>query len=181
MRLFYSAVFLLSLVGSLALHAAPGPIAGVDLRDGKTLRFDLSAPTTVVAFISARCPCSMSHEALLRDTAKEFPEVSFVAVHSNSDENTNEAKKHFAEAKFSFPVISDPQSKIAEAWGALKTPHLFIVGKGAKLLYVGGFTESHVGTKAQHNYLKEALLQISSGKEPDPAQRRALGCAIRRP
>lgn len=177
MRFLTALVFMLS----LGLQAAPGPIAGPDLRDGKTVKIDLSAPATVVAFISARCPCSMSHEALLRETAKEFPEISFVAVHSNSDENVVEAKKHFIEAKFSFPVISDPQSKIAEAWGALKTPHLFIVGKSAKLLYAGGFTESHVGTKAQHNYLKEALLQIRSGKTPEPAQRRALGCMIRRP
>lgn len=136
---------------------------------------------TVVTFLSARCPCSRSHEAELKRLHGVFSGtgIEFVGVHSNQDETSVETKKHFRAAALPFPIISDQGAKLADAFRALKTPHVFIV-KGGEVVFQGGVDDSADGTQAKKHFLEEALTALKSGKPLETTRVRALGCAIRR-
>ncbi|MBC7690623.1 MAG: redoxin domain-containing protein [Methylotenera sp.] len=172
-----------------ALAAVPTQVSGADVLTGRTIetRTTDSQKGTVVVFLSANCPCSASHEIVLKTLFKEYSSQGFrfIGVHSNTDESsTAEAiertRSHFTESALPFPIIQDVSAKIANDWSALKTPHVFVVNPQGELLYQGGVDDSHSSADAKKKYLKEALSAIQSGKKPEVALTRSLGCAIKR-
>lgn len=135
---------------------------------------------TAYVFLSARCPCSAAHEPALAELAKKHPEFEFVGVHSNADEPEAESREHFAKAGLPFRVVEDSGSKLANRFGALKTPHVFVVDAKDQILYQGGVDDSQHPASANRRYLDEALTALKAGKKPAEARTRALGCVIRR-
>lgn len=131
-------------------------------------------------FLSAKCPCSISHEETLKDLAQEFKDFAFVGVHSNVDEDPEMAQKHFAEAKLPFKVIEDSQAKLANLYKANKTPHAFVVSPKGEILYRGGVTDSKNAGMARTYFLKEALTDIQNGRAVRRSEGRTLGCTISR-
>lgn len=181
----YSLCFWALLVAVLhpsASACVPGLLKGTNLRSGEPIQVDPSKAkrATVVVFLSARCPCSRAHEIALGELSKGFPDFDFVAVHSNSNEPLGEAQIHFEKAPFAFPVIRDEDAALANAFGALKTPHAFIVGRAQECLFNGGVDDSRDSTRASQHYLRDALALLQQGREPTMKVVRTLGCVIQR-
>jgi peroxiredoxin len=171
-----------------AAWAAPNPtttLAGPTVLGGEAVTVDpaKAAKGTVVVFLSARCPCSASHELALKELAREYEAKGFrfVGIHSNADEAEELTRKHFAEAGLPFPVLADGQSRLADAFGALKTPHAYLLSPKGEILFQGGVDDSHIAAASRQPYLRNALAAVAAGRAPDPAEVRTLGCAIKRP
>ncbi|MGE9744104.1 thioredoxin family protein [Bdellovibrio bacteriovorus] len=156
-------------------------LSGIDVLTNETKTFTMeNHKATVIVFLSAKCPCSASHENLLKDLAQQYKDFQFVGIHSNSDETLEETQKHFREAHLLLPVIRDSRSQWANKLGALKTPHAFVLSPTGEMLYHGGVTDSHVGPSAKKHFLKEVLEDLHAGKPPRHKEGRALGCYIQR-
>ncbi len=171
------------LVQSISFAATPLlQVEGADVVNGKSIKIDTKAATrgTVLVFLSAKCPCSASHEELLNKLSAEYKDFTFVAIHSNADENAVDTKTHFEATHLSFPIIQDHKNAWANQLGALKTPHAFVLNNQGEIIYQGGVTDSHVGPSAKKQFLKDALEDIRSGKTPRLKEGRALGCFIQR-
>lgn len=138
--------------------------------------------TRVWIFLSSKCPCSHSHLDKLKKAFQEFSEsnMEFFGVHSNQDEDPSEARSYFKKAHLEFPVFHDPGARLANFFGALKTPHVFIESPSQKILYEGGIDNSKQAPTTQENYLQDALVEIRSGHEVTRPRTRTLGCAISR-
>jgi hypothetical protein len=163
----------------------PARFAGSDLVTGKPVSLELGtgAKATVVVFLSARCPCSASHERKLAELYAEFAPrgFQFLGLHSNADEKPELTARHFPESHLPFPVLEDPGAREADRFGALKTPHAFVLGPRGDVLYQGGVDDSHVAQESKRQFLKEALAAIAEGRKPERKEARALGCVIARP
>lgn len=177
-----SAAFFALGIGIVASAAPVAPdLQGLDLRTGQSFRAESpGVKGTVVVFLSSKCPCSRSHEPVLSRLAAEFPEFRFVGVHSNADEPTSDARTHFEKSGLSFPVLQDDGTRIADHFGATKTPHAFVIDTAGKQRYRGGVDDSHSAEAARTHYLKLALSALQAGREPERTEARTLGCAIRR-
>lgn len=145
-----------------------------------TVSFTKGPKATVIVFLSAKCPCSASHEEMLKEYSKNHPSIQFVGIHSNADETAEETQKHFQTSQLPFPVLADRGSHWANHWGALKTPHVFVVSKEGTILYQGGVTDSHVGPSAKKHFLKEVLEDLENNRPSRHKEGRALGCYIAR-
>jgi hypothetical protein len=150
-----------------------------------------STEVVVYAFVSARCPCSQAHEPVLKTLAQEFSgaasrsKVQFIGVHSNANETEAEGVNRWktppSALTLGFPVFRDAELKWADAFGAVKTPHVFVVDvKTKKLLYQGGVDDSSHPENAKHHFLKNVLQELSQGKTPEFRETRVLGCRIDR-
>ncbi|WP_413584442.1 redoxin domain-containing protein [Bdellovibrio sp. HCB274] len=172
------------LLTSLDLWAAKQftSVDGTDVLTSKFLHLETKAAKkgTVVVFLSAKCPCSASHETLLKNLAEEFKDFNFVGVHSNTDENAELTKTHFTQANLPFPVIQDSKSRLANEFEALKTPHAYLLSPEGEILYSGGVTDSNVGPSAKKHFLKEAIEDTQAGKAVRKKEGRAVGCYIQR-
>jgi hypothetical protein len=162
--------------------AAFPQFSGLDLATGHNtaVAVPAGAKALAVVFLSAKCPCSRSHEPVLADLARRHPGIAFAGVHSNQDEALSAARTHFAEAGLPFPVLQDERDAWADRYGALKTPHLFLISPSGEILYRGGVDDSRHAERASQHYLADALDAVEAGRRPAVTESRALGCVIRR-
>lgn len=180
-------IFALSFGALLAISLVSPPClalvrTGKDLLTGREVRFPSKVDRTpVLVFLSARCPCSRSHEPELKRLHARFSAAGFefIGVHSNQDETLAESKKHFKEVALPFPVIEDRGAKLADEFRALKTPHAFVL-KGSDVVFQGGVDDSADGARAKKHFLEDALILLQQGKPLEVSRARALGCAIQR-
>lgn len=146
----------------------------------KTIIFQTAEIATVVVFLSATCPCSDSHIPYLKKLKEEFPKINFLAIHSNVDEDQKVTEDYFKKVNLPFDVIQDDNAKLADAFKAYKTPHAFIISNKNKVLYEGGVTSSAKAHTASHFHLRDALEDLTEGREIKVKEVRTLGCAISR-
>lgn len=162
----------------------PAVISGEDLLTGNQAQVEISKAklATVIAFVSSRCPCSSSHELELKRLAALHGQsgVQFFGINSNQDEKVEYSRDHFKESAFGFPVIRDPGARIADQFGALKTPHVYVLGPTGEVLYQGGVDDAHNQKESRRHYLADALQSIVEGRKPEPSRTRTLGCLISR-
>ncbi len=156
-------------------------LKGRDLISSEPISLQVkSGSPTVVVFLSAKCPCSNSHVELLNQLKREFPSFGFVGVHSNQNEDLDLSRSYFNKDRFTFAVVHDEGTKIADALGALKTPHVFVFDEKGSLKYQGGISNSSDVNKATQIFLRKALASLKKGEDPDPSEIQALGCYISR-
>lgn len=168
-----------SLCSTLAF-GAPFSLKGRDLMSSQTLEMTARSRGLVLVFLSSTCPCSDSHVEELAKLSKDFPDLSFYAVHSNQDEPTAAAKLYFEGKKLPFPVIQDDHAVLADRYKAFKTPHVFVLDPKGEILYRGGVSDSAHFARAHTNYLREALLDIQNQRTVKTPEGRTLGCMISR-
>ena len=174
-------IILLAVSAFSSLAGAAEPLAGQQLLNQEKVSVIFpTAKKTVLIFMSAQCPCSGSHEPLVKDLATRFKNFQFFIVHSNANETLKETQEHFKQAALGITVIQDNKTQWADRFGALKTPHSFVLNEAGEVIYQGGVTDSHVGPQAKNKYLEEVLQDLTDGKKPRRSEGRALGCYIQR-
>src|SRR6266404_6894748 len=80
-------------------------------------------------------------------------------------------------------VLLDPQSKIARAYGATVTPHMYIIDASGMLVYKGGIdsipsADTDDIAKAKQ-YVRVALDEVLAGKQVAEASTRPYGCSLK--
>jgi len=131
----------------------------------------------VVVFRSTLCPYSNSYNDLLKEMTAEYgrKDVLFVAVHSDRWETEDDIRVHAARYGHTFPVIRDPDGRIARLLDARRTPEVFVVDGEGKLRYHGRIA-AKIGTPD----LRNALDAFLAGRRINPAVTKSFGCSIRR-
>jgi peroxiredoxin len=159
--------------------------AGLPGTDAKKHGLDQfkKAKAVVVVFTCNHCPVAQAYEDRLVALQKEFRKqgVRFVAICTNPDESDQlEKMKERAESKkFNFPYVRDDDQKIGRAYGAAVTPHVFLLDKDRKIVYMGSIDDNQDAEKVAKHYLKDAIDAVLAGKAPETAETRQFGCGIR--
>ncbi len=80
-------------------------------------------------------------------------------------------------------VLLDPDQKIARLYGAMVTPHMFIVDAAGKLAYMGG-ADSIPSARAEDipratPYVRDALTALAAGQPIATQVTRPYGCVVK--
>jgi peroxiredoxin len=150
--------------------------------DGKTYTLDSAkdAKATVITFTCNQCPVSVAYEDRFVAFTKAYEDkgVKFVAINVNPE--TIEQMKARAEEKgFNFPYALDASGESAKAYGAQVTPHMFVLDKDGKVVYIGAHDDNLDESKVKVSYVKDAVEAVLAGKTPETTKTRAVGCGIR--
>ena len=82
-------------------------------------------------------------------------------------------------------VLIDPQSKVARAYGATVTPHMYIIDAKGTLVYKGGIDSIPSADTADipkaNQYVRVALDEVLAGKPVADASTRPYGCNLKYP
>ena len=154
--------------------------------DGKMVALkDLLAKNKAVAviFVATKCPVSNAYNDRMAALGKEYAAkgIAVVGVNSNKAELAPEVAAHAKEHGFPFPVVKDEGNKVADAYGAQKTPEVFVLSPKGDLLYHGRIDESQDDPKnVKSPDLRNALEAILAGKPVPAAETKAFGCTIKR-
>ncbi len=149
-------------------------------KDGKP------AAATVVVFTCNNCPFAIAYEPVLLDISKQFADknVAFVFINSNDPkivpaDSYEKMQERAKEKEFPFPYLFDASQATAKAYGALVTPHVYLLdGKGV-LRYRGRVNDAKDQTEVKSNDLINAIDAVLAGKTVDMAETKAFGCGIK--
>jgi peroxiredoxin len=82
-------------------------------------------------------------------------------------------------------VLLDPQSKIARAYGATVTPHMYIIDANGTLVYKGGIDSIPSADIADiakaKQYVRVGLDEVLTGKPVADSSTRPYGCSLKYP
>jgi len=154
--------------------------------DGKAVALkDLLAKSKAVAvvFIATKCPVSNAYNTRMAALGKEYAAkgVLLVGINSNKTEPAAEVKEHAEKHGFTFPVVKDEGNKVADAYGAAKTPEVFVLDPKGILMYHGRIDENQDDARnVRSPDLRNAFEAILAGKLVPAAETKAFGCTIKR-
>lgn len=144
----------------------------------------------IIVFTCNHCPFSVAYEDRIIALDKKYSKLGYpvLAINPNDEvkvpeDSFDEMKKRAKSKKFTFPYLHDNTQEIAKKFGAARTPHVFIVKKENEdfiLKYIGAIdNNSESAEKANVKYTENAMEALLNGKEPEPAETKAVGCTIK--
>ncbi len=144
----------------------------------------------IVVFTCNHCPFSQAYEQRIVDLDKKYATQGYTVIAINpNDKNVvpeDSYENMVANAKekgFTFPYLYDESQEIAQAYGAARTPHVFVLQKSAKgniVKYVGAIDDNADEPGAvTKRYVEDAVNQLLDGKEITVPSTKAVGCSIK--
>jgi peroxiredoxin len=141
------------------------------------------AKAVVLVFTCNHCPVAMAYEDRLVAIQKDFKskgvQVVAICVNDRDGDRLPDMKKRAEEKKFNFPYLRDDSQKTARDYGATCTPHVFLLAKGRKVVYMGAVDDDMNPKKVKVHYLRDALKAVLAGKAPPKDVTRQFGCSIK--
>jgi len=142
---------------------------------------------TLVVFTCNHCPYAKAWEQRLVAIGNAYREKGFgvIAVNPNDaeayeDDSYPEMQKRAKEKGYAFPYVVDATSGVAKAFGATRTPEVFLFDAGGKLVYHGAIDDNaEDAAKVTKTYLRDALDAVASGSPVRVAETKAIGCSIK--
>jgi peroxiredoxin len=141
----------------------------------------------VLFFTCNHCPYVIGSDEITRKTVEKFSSrgVGFAGINSNSENTYPEDSlpnmiERMKKSKFPWVYLYDKPQKVAEAYGALRTPHFYVFNEERKLVYTGrGVDSPRDTTKMTVNDLDRALEELTSGKVISKPVTNPIGCNIK--
>ena len=150
---------------------------------GDTVSFDsLRGPTTVVIFVSTRCPISNAFNGRMNELYQAYSAkgIKFIFIDSNADESAAEVAKHAKSVGFLFPVYKDFDNVVADRFGAQSTPETYVIDQSNVIRYHGYIDDSTNPARVRKHGLKTAIDDVLEGKPVETGETKAFGCTIKR-
>lgn len=191
MRVLRPALLLTALAALACNAVAEAPAIGAaapDFQlttiDGKPFALSSAAKdhkAVVLMWISTQCPYSNAYNAQMKDLANAFASkgVLFVGINSNKTEDSAAVIAHAKANGHTFPIVKDPNNKVADLYDARRTPEVYVIDPEGKLRYHGRITENHEDAASSPD-LKNALDSFLAGKPIARTETKAFGCTIKR-
>jgi peroxiredoxin len=139
---------------------------------------------TVVVFTCNHCPYALGWHDRLLQVARDYPQVTFLAVNPNDAErypaDSAEAMRKRVEADGGWPLpyLRDETQEVARAYDAKTTPDVFVLDADVRLRYRGALDEDHRAPLCAE-WLREALDAVLRGDEPARPETDPVGCSIK--
>jgi len=144
----------------------------------------------IVVFTCNHCPMSKKYEQRIIDLDNAYSPKGFpvIAINPNDKDvqpadSYEEMVKLAAKKEYPFPYLYDETQEVAKAYGATRTPHVFILSKEKKNLvveYIGAIdNNSKSASSADEKYVEDAVDALLEGDDVALTYTKAVGCTIK--
>lgn len=148
------------------------------------------AKGVILVFTCNHCPYSKMYEDRIIALHKAYAPKGWpvVAINPNDpaiepEDSFEKMKERAKEKEFPFPYLFDATQKTALAYGARRTPHVFLLknGKaGFTVEYIGAIDDNARDAKAvETRFVEKAVEALLEGKTPELTTTKAIGCTIK--
>jgi peroxiredoxin len=144
----------------------------------------------IIVFTSNHCPFSQVYERRIIELHNNFAEKGFPVIAINPNDSVVEPEDSYTVMQklasgrnYSFPYLLDAGQSTAKAYGATKTPHVFVLQNenGTMIVkYIGSIDDNadDISAVTQH-YVANAVTELLEGREVSVANTKAVGCSIK--
>jgi peroxiredoxin len=146
---------------------------------------DYSGKVVVLEWLNPDCPFVQRHykAGTMKNLNTKYGAQGVVWLTINSTKYMDAA----ANAKFRaandlpYPVLVDQSGEVGHLYGAMTTPHMYVIDGGGNLVYIGAIDDDPRGNKSgpANNYVSAALDEVLAGKPVTTAETKAYGCSVK--
>jgi len=201
MKKILSGLIFSTLLGSLAFTVASTdpitigadlPKAAVKMQDvsGKMISIKDAAKANgvLVMFSCNTCPYVLKNQDRTVEIAAYAlqKDLGVIVLNSNEayrtkDDSFDAMKAYAKDQKYKWSYVVDKNHEIADAFGANRTPEVFMFDKNMKLVYHGAIDDNPSDASAvNRSHLKIAINELTEGKEISVKESKSVGCSIKR-
>jgi hypothetical protein len=185
--------------GEILAIGAKAPSTNLKMQDVSGKSFSLKdikmENGLLVIFSCNTCPFVIGNGSKSEGWEGRYPELAKLASMSGIGMalvNSNEAKrdggdgmtdmkKRYKDQSLEGYYLLDENHILADAFGALTTPHVYLFDGDMKLIYKGAIDDSVDSSEGvKEAYLKNAIEAHLKGEKIEPNSTKQLGCSIKR-
>ncbi|MES2778935.1 MAG: thioredoxin family protein [Bacteroidota bacterium] len=144
----------------------------------------------IVVFTCNHCPFAQAYEQRVIDLHNKYATKGFPVVAINPNDKTRAPEDSYEnmvirakDKKYPFAYVYDETQEIAKAYGAARTPHVYILSKtkaGTKIEYIGAIDDNSEEPKdVTEKYVENAVNALLAGKPVAKNSTKAIGCTIK--
>ena len=112
--------------------------------------------------------------------------IGMIALNPNErihdrGESMEDMKRRAQKQGYSFPYALDEDHKLADAFGATRTPEIFLFDSNMKLVYHGAIDDNaNDASTVEATYAEDAIRELVAGSGISQQETKSLGCTIKR-
>ncbi len=142
----------------------------------------------IITFTCNTCPVAVMYEDRIIDLHNKYADKGYpvIAINPNDPDvkpgdSFDEMIVRAEEKSFPFLYLFDEKQKVYPAYGATKTPHVFLLDKNLVVKYMGAIDDnSRDASAVSETYLADAIDALMKGEKPNPSSTKAVGCSIKK-
>ena len=172
----------------------PAPDFTLSDLSGKPVKLsDLKGKFVVLEWVNPECPYVQKHydSANMQTLQKEFGarQVAWLAINSTREGHAEfkspQQMAGWMKQKGGAPAATllDRDSKVGRLYGAVTTPHMYVIDPKGTLVYVGAIDDKRstnpADVKTAKNYVRVALGESMAGKAVSTASTSPYGCTVK--
>ncbi len=197
-KMFFAAIPVLA-IAFLALKPVSDPIAiGSSIPNptnkmkdigGKEVSFNdaMKKNGLLVMFSCNTCPIVHKYESRTVEICKLAQENDIGVILLNPNEAYRDKGDSYIEMQeyaqrlgYNWYYVVDNNHAMADAFGATRTPEIFLFDNKGKLAYHGAIDDNANNAAGAASYMKPAIANLVKGKKIDPEKTKSVGCTIKR-
>jgi peroxiredoxin len=144
-------------------------------------------PATVIYWTCNHCPYALAWHERMLDAARDYADrgVRVLAINSNdaerypADSFEAMAQRVESEGGWPHPYLHDQSQEVAAAWGAERTPDVFVLDSDLQLRYRGAPDADYDDPSQRAVWLRDALDAVLEGRRPERPETEPVGCTIK--
>jgi peroxiredoxin len=144
----------------------------------------------IIVFTCNHCPFAKLYQERMNAMNKEYASKGFhvIAISSNDaiavpEDNFEEMTARAKEQHYNFPYLYDETQGVARAFGAVKTPHAFVLLKenGKWIVKYSGSIDDNGAEpdKVKNAFVKNAVDALLQNEPVQVSSTKSVGCAIK--
>jgi len=146
---------------------------------------DVEGKIIVLEWLNPDCPFVQRHykAGTMKNLATRYADDGVVWLTINSTHYMDAAAnaKFKADNELPSTILVDQSGEVGHLYGAVTTPHMYIIDAGGKLVYIGAIDDDPRGSKGESavNYVAEALDEVVAGNAVTTAETKPYGCSVK--
>jgi len=143
----------------------------------------------VLEWFNPDCPFVRKHHGsnkTMKELAASYKAkgITWIAINSGAPglqgAGLERNKRAIEEYKIDYPVLLDESGKVGKAYGAKRTPEMYVIARDGTIVYHGAIDNERSPMKVgDTNYVKKALEAHLAGQSVEVTRTRAYGCTVK--
>ncbi len=167
----------------------PNPTQKMKDISGKEVSFSdaMKKNGLLVMFSCNTCPVVHKYESRTVEICKLAQQNDIGVILLNPNEAYREKGDSYIEMQeyaqrlgYNWYYVVDNNHTMADAFGATRTPEIFLFNNKGTLAYHGAIDDNSNNAEAAISYMKPAISNLVKGKKIDPEKTKSVGCTIKR-
>lgn len=168
----------------------------LNIDDSKLTLEDIASENGLLVIFSCNtCPFVVGNGTKSEGWENRYPalgelctknDIGMVLINSNeakrnAGDSFKDMQEHYTSKNYNCYYVLDENSILADMFGALTTPHVYLFDSKFELIYRGAIDDNvNRQSEVKSPYLNDAIENMLQGKEIEPQITKQLGCSIKR-